>query len=994
MRIAVCFLMFITFAACSESGAGTGPGGSGPDSSVSDLGPSDVTDADDVARDVVVEDSARPVLCSPFERNCNGVCTDVGVDRTNCGGCGRACPSGQVCFAGNCQARCPTGQVLCGDRCVDPNLDPRHCGGCDQRCAENQVCNRGMCAATCDGAGDGITECRVVEGERYCADTRNDRRNCGACGTLCPLGQTCFMGSCQTACAPEQERCGMTCVDVRTDPSNCGACANLCSSGQVCSGGMCSLQCAAPLVACGDAVTRRCVDPTVDPANCGMCGRACESGEVCRAGACTITCPTGFTICPAPMSGGRPSCADLQADARNCGTCGDACPAGQSCVDGTCRLVCASGQIACEGQCRDPRSDNAHCGACGNACPTGQACVMGRCIITCPGAQAACDMTCRDLDTDLAHCGACGTACPRPANASAACAMGRCTSACNAGFADCDMSAANGCETDVRATVAHCGRCGNACATPNATPACNNGDCAIGRCDTGRGDCDMNADNGCETDTQTSVTHCGGCGRACNLPNAGSACAAGVCAITTCNTGFADCDMSAANGCEVNTASDNVNCGMCGRRCAAGQICAAGACTFNCPTGQTACSDGCFTLASSTQHCGRCENPCPARANATITCAAGACGFQCLAGFADCDMNAANGCETDTRTSAAHCGMCGRACSFANATATCAGGTCGLGACTMGFADCDMSAANGCETNLNTSVTACGMCGRACSIANGTAACAMGQCAVAACNTGFADCDMNPTNGCETDTRASGTHCGMCGRACPAGQACQSGACNVLGSCRELLMAVPTLPNGAYSIDPDGAGAGAPFQVYCDMAGGGWTMILMAGTDMNGQLGYNAPYWTSAALLNPAVTNPAQNNSMKNQAFNALAFTSIRFCLGTITSCVEETITSTSALALFMRAETARNRPVADFAPWGYRGGYGCNRNGFNVVDIGGGPTRYRYGILLNNESACEGSVDGGRGFGGRGFYNTEISAGQGDGIVTTSHERGWVFVR
>lgn len=34
----------------------------------------------------------------------------------------------------------------------------------------------------------------------------------------------------------------------------------------------------------------------------------------------------------------------------------------------------------------------------------------------------------------------------------------------------------------------------------------------------------------------------------------------------------------------------------------------------------------------------------------------------CVAPFADCDSNTANGCETDTRTSAAHCGACQRPC--------------------------------------------------------------------------------------------------------------------------------------------------------------------------------------------------------------------------------------------------------------------------------------------------------------------------------------------
>ena len=50
--------------------------------------------------------------------------------------------------------------------------------------------------------------------------------------------------------------------------------------------------------------------------------------------------------------------------------------------------------------------------------------------------------------------------------------------------------------------------------------------------------------------------------------------------------------------------------------------------------------------------------------------------------------------------------------------------------------------------------------------------------------------------------------------------------------------------------------------------------------------------------------------------------------------------------------------------------------------------------ILLNNESACEGSVDGGIGFGVRGYYGTEINAGSGDGIVPTSRRRGWIFVK
>lgn len=48
-----------------------------------------------------------------------------------------------------------------------------------------------------------------------------------------------------------------------------------------------------------------------------------------------------------------------------------------------------------------------------------------------------------------------------------------------------------------------------------------------------------------------------------------------------------------------------------------------------------------------------------------------------------------------------------------------------------------------------------------------------------ACAPGFADCDGDPQNGCETNIAADEGNCGGCGRAhaCASGQSCQSGAC-------------------------------------------------------------------------------------------------------------------------------------------------------------------------------------------------------------------------
>jgi hypothetical protein len=79
-------------------------------------------------------------------------------------------------------------------------------------------------------------------------------------------------------------------------------------------------------------------------------------------------------------------------------------------------------------------------------------------------------------------------------------------------------------------------------------------------------------------------------------------------------------------------------------------------------------------------------------------------------------------------------------------------------------------------------------------------------------------------------------HCDVCGSvgvctACAAGYALTGGACGPLGagtSCRTLHLSNPSLPNGAYALDPDGSGPGAPFTAYCDMTadGGGWMKIL------------------------------------------------------------------------------------------------------------------------------------------------------------------------
>ncbi|MBL8683709.1 MAG: hypothetical protein JNK05_31345 [Myxococcales bacterium] len=236
---------------------------------------------------------------------------------------------------------------------------------------------------------------------------------------------------------------------------------------------------------------------------------------------------------------------------------------------------CPLGQFRCGPRCVDIRSDPMHCGECDLPCVgVGGAvgtCVNGACVSTCMTNRGDCDGNAangceQDLTNSAAHCGACNRRCNLP-NASSECRTGRCALlACNPGFADCNSNAADGCEQDTRTSPEHCGACVVSCARPNAMGVCTAGSCSIASCNAGFGDCDGNAANGCEQDTNGSNAHCGRCGSACTIANGTGGCAGGACRVASCGAGFGDCDRNAANGCEANLARDPANCGSCGNR--------------------------------------------------------------------------------------------------------------------------------------------------------------------------------------------------------------------------------------------------------------------------------------------------------------------------------------------------------------------------------------------------------------------------------------------
>jgi len=435
-------------------------------------------------------------------------------------------------------------------------------------------------------------------------------------------------------------------------------------------------------------------------------------------------------------------------------------------------------------------------------CPAGNRCVGNVCVTgctdssRCPMGQSCCAGGCVDTQSNTANCGACGTVC-MVQNGEALCNEGRCaTGLCTGSFRDCDNMVGNGCETNTLTDTNNCGGCGRACgARPNSEVACESGVCRYA-CRTGFADCNNDPDDGCEVELATSPTNCGMCGTTCTRANAASSCMMGMCALGACTEGFGNCDGNDANGCETDVREDRANCGRCGAMCAmpanGSAVCQAGRCRSNCNLGFADCDNdaqnGCEAeIATSTMHCGGCGNTCVVP-NATPVCTEGACGIgMCNAGFADCNRNATDGCETNVNTSLTNCGMCGTTCATPNATPVCAMGRCGVGTCNAGFVDCDMNASNGCEVNTRGDINNCGACGNRCPTpSSGSASCINGVCGIGACAPGTADCDMNVSTGCETNTNNSLSNCGACGRVCPTptnGTAvCTAGVCG-LGSC-------------------------------------------------------------------------------------------------------------------------------------------------------------------------------------------------------------------
>ncbi|MDF2694324.1 MAG: Tryptophan synthase alpha chain [Labilithrix sp.] len=308
---------------------------------------------------------------------------------------------------------------------TDLSRDPDNCGECGNACVAypplnmKSMCIGGRCELECVNRNDFIVtdnrDCNNLVDDGCEVDVRISNENCGACGNVCPNGQTCRAGKC--GCPPDKLECplgaGTICVDPQTDDFNCNGCGNVCEPPRDactqmppqtkygCVGGSCQMKCETRQFDCdGDIGTKGCasngceVGGLNDRENCGGCNIKCKPNEECMlingdGPFCTVPCgDTGKTLCP------DGKCVDLLSAIDSCGFCSNACPpAGpnqlRACHKGVCALECAEGFADCNADQSDGcetnlRAHPSHCGACGNECniALGQPCVEGKCLMT------------------------------------------------------------------------------------------------------------------------------------------------------------------------------------------------------------------------------------------------------------------------------------------------------------------------------------------------------------------------------------------------------------------------------------------------------------------------------------------------------------------------------------------------------------------------------------------------------------------------------------
>ena len=366
----------------------------------------------------------------------------------------------------------------------------------------------------------------------------------------------------------------------------------------------------------------------------------------------------------------------------------------------------------------------------------------------CPSHTHNCGQQCVS-NNDPDHCGTSCTPCEAPANATATCNGVECGYQCIDDYSDCNGEFDDGCESQTDSDIAHCGHCDTSCLKDNAYVDCVDGNCVFLGCETNWRDCNNDISStesdGCEINISENPNHCGYCYSPCSIPHAITECVNKTCTFVECEENWGDCNnnahISGSDGCETN-------------------------------------------LLASANHCGDCSTSCEVD-NGTTECSDGGCLFTgCNNGYGDCNDNAdimgSDGCEERLNT-IIHCGACDNGCAFEHASARCVQSECHIDRCEDDWGDCDGiqipigggSRGNGCETDLTTNPDYCGGCDRNCEemyYFNSDTVydylCQSRRCLINNCRHGHGDCDGLVGTGCEQDLLSTNNHCGACNNRC------------------------------------------------------------------------------------------------------------------------------------------------------------------------------------------------------------------------------------
>jgi hypothetical protein len=264
----------------------------------------------------------------------------------------------------------------------------------------------------------------------------------------------------------------------------------------------------------------------------------------------------------------------------------------------------------------------------------------------------------------------------------------------------------------------------------------------------------------------------------CPATDAGS----GVCDTTThtCENCVADKDCGSAPGAAccnkhcTNVKSDPLNCNGCGMACTGANT--------------QCCNAACSNPNSDANNCGACGQACSTLNAMSASCGGATCSWTCNAGYAHCAAGN-TGCETNLGSAGKK--LCGNVC--VSSSSCCSAGDCmsppAPVACYLTAGSCS-GVGGTCNYTLKSGSKVCGT--TCCNAVNGT--CNV-NCTLT-CTSGYADCDGDPSNGCETNLASAGKK--LCAGACIAVATC----------CTSADCTTPPAPAACYATQGSCPGAG------------------------------------------------------------------------------------------------------------------------------------------------------------------------------------------